>query len=174
MPQLTTIELFKSYLEFSAGHFTIFSATEREKMHGHNFMIYAAITAEINHNGIVFDYGIYRKKLAEFSKELNGRFLLPGKSPYFRIEEQDDCYYGYFNDEKMPFSKRDVLILPLRNITIEELAHWFLMRLLEDKATMDQYKIRAMLIKVSSARGIEASAQWEKSAISLSAEKIDA
>ena len=44
---LIRIELSKEYLNFSAGHFTIFSATERENLHGHNFQVRGAVTAAI-------------------------------------------------------------------------------------------------------------------------------
>lgn len=104
--QLTTIELFKEYLEFSAGHFTIFSATRREKMHGHNFNVYAAITAEMTANGMAFDYAIYKEKIAALCEMLNGYFLLPSQSPYMRLEEDENYYYGYFNNEKLPFLKK--------------------------------------------------------------------
>ena len=46
MTQLTTIELSKEYLKFSAGHFTVFSATERERLHGHNFSV-SALTEKL-------------------------------------------------------------------------------------------------------------------------------
>ena len=34
MEELTTIEIDKENLKFSAAHFTIFSGTERERLHG--------------------------------------------------------------------------------------------------------------------------------------------
>ena len=42
----TTLELYKEEMKFSAGHFTIFSATERENLHGHNFSVYVAPCAD--------------------------------------------------------------------------------------------------------------------------------
>ena len=160
--QLTTIELFKEYLEFSAGHFTIFSATRREKMHGHNFNVYAAITAEMTANGMAFDYAIYKEKIAALCEMLNGYFLLPSQSPYMRLEEDENYYYGYFNNEKLPFFKKDVLVLPIRNITIEELANWFIDQLTADQAALEEYLIEGMVIKIFSSPGQCASASWEK------------
>ena len=52
--QITTIELFKEDMKFSAAHYTIFSATERETLHGHNFNVHAAITAQIHDLGMLF------------------------------------------------------------------------------------------------------------------------
>ncbi|EQD50251.1 hypothetical protein B1A_13514, partial [mine drainage metagenome] len=31
------VDLSKERMKFSAGHFTVFSASERENLHGHNF-----------------------------------------------------------------------------------------------------------------------------------------
>lgn len=161
-PTLTTLELTKPYLEFSAGHFTIFSATRREKMHGHNFNVHATILAEVQDNGMAFDYVIYKTKLLELCKKLNGFFLLPKHSPYFKIEEQADYYYGHFNQEKIPFPKTDVIILPIRNVTIEELATWFLEQLIQDKSSIEEHLIHGITIKVYSSPGQCASATWEK------------
>ena len=41
----TTIEISKEYLHFAAAHFTLFSATERENLHGHNFQVTLNATA---------------------------------------------------------------------------------------------------------------------------------
>ena len=53
MSRLTTIEIAKQYLHFSAAHFTIFNATERERLHGHNFRIAVAITGEVDNLSLI-------------------------------------------------------------------------------------------------------------------------
>lgn len=161
MKRLSTIELFKDYLNFSAGHFTIFSATKRENLHGHNYQVHAYITTEvIAEQGLSFDYRDYKDHLYELCKELNGLFLLPSKSPFLRIEETDKLYIAHFNDEEIPFNKRDAKILPLTNITIEELSNWLLMKLIANKETLVRHKIESITIKVSSTPGQFASASW--------------
>ena len=42
---LVTNEIAKEALNFSAGHVTMFSATEREDLHGHNWRVACEITA---------------------------------------------------------------------------------------------------------------------------------
>ena len=39
MNDTVTIRLAKENMKFSAAHFTIFSASERERLHGHNFRV---------------------------------------------------------------------------------------------------------------------------------------
>lgn len=162
MLRLTTIQLSKEYHEFSAGHFTMFSATHRERMHGHNFTVNAAIDVVVQDNGIAFDYVIYKKKLSTLCKNLNGYFLLPSQSPYLTIEEQEDYYVGHFNNEKIPLPKADVVLLPLRNISVEELARWFADQLSSETAEIERYQIQGITVQVFSSPGQSASASWKK------------
>ena len=121
MKRLATIELHAEEHSFSAGHFTIFSATEREDLHGHNYHVSVSMQVELNDNGMAFDYRIYKNKLRQLCQQLDRRFLLPAQSHYLTLEETADMWIGHFNQERIPFLKRDVLILPVCNITIEEL-----------------------------------------------------
>lgn len=159
----TTIELFQDSMKFSAGHFTIFSATRRENLHGHNFTVYTAINAIITENGMAFDYDIYKDKLRKLCKSLTHVFLLAGKSPYSYILEEDNYFIVHFNNEQLPFLKRDALILPLTNITVEELAMWFLQQLTEDKHALEQDHVQSLTVKIFSAPGQCGSATWMSS-----------
>src|SRR5947209_3061380 len=113
MKKFKTINFYHGELRFSAGHFTIFSATHREKLHGHNYSLEVSITTQINEPGITYDYAIFSQFLLKFCNSLHLHFLLPGKSPYLKIEEKNDYYHAYFNGKNIPFPKEDVIILPL-------------------------------------------------------------
>ncbi len=162
MSRITVIELFKENMHFPAGHFTIFSATERECLHGHNFSVYVALTARLGSNGMAFDYDIYKDRIRLLCKEISHTFLLPADSPYLRIEDKQNYYHVHFHDEMIPFLKRDVTILPLRNITVEELAFWFVERLTEKSDQLAEHQIMAVTAKVFSGPGQCGSANWEK------------
>lgn len=161
MSHLTTIELCKEDMKFSAGHYTIFSPTHREKLHGHNFNVYAAITAKTDDNGMAFDYDIYKEKLRKLCRSLGEYFLIAGDSQYQTIEQEGDYTYIYFNNEKIPFLTKDILILPIKNITVEELSKWFVGQLTEEKQILDKHEINAILIKVFSGPGQSGSYQWQ-------------
>ncbi|MFN7096888.1 MAG: 6-pyruvoyl trahydropterin synthase family protein, partial [Gammaproteobacteria bacterium] len=130
------------------------------KLHGHNFFIHASITTETNDNGIAFDYAIYKQKLRNICRSLNGHFLLAANSPYQTIEYTDDFVIVHFANEKLPFPKNDVLFLPLKNITVEELSLWFIDQLTEDKTEIETYNIHRFLVKVYSAPGQCGVAEW--------------
>lgn len=158
----TTIELFKEGMKFSAGHFTIFSATERENMHGHNFTVYVSLTANIIGNGLCFDYGIYKKKIIDICHAWNEIFILPANSQYLKIEESDTYIYAIFNGEKLPFLKRDVLILPFENATIEEFSAEILAKLTSDQNELEKFQIQEITVKVFSGPGQSASSGWKR------------
>lgn len=160
MNHLVTIDIFGEPLTFSAGHFTIFSATERERLHGHNYDVSASITTEVQPIGVAFNYEIYRNKIMALCKELDIHLLLPRDSPLLRIEEKEKFYHVHFNGEEMPFLKSDTIILPIRNISLEEMARWFLMRLLEDQESIQAYAIQALVMHVSSGHGRSVSIDW--------------
>ena len=148
------IDVVKESLHFSAGHFTIFDATSRENLHGHNFRLQAVIRGEIDDTGLLFDYSIIKQILQELCDSLDERVLLPSRSPYLKLRKEDRYMYADFNDETLPFLHRDVLILPIRNITVEELSNWFLDKLGENEA-FNQLPISNITIRVASGSG-----QW--------------
>jgi 6-pyruvoyltetrahydropterin/6-carboxytetrahydropterin synthase len=155
-----TLEIRKGKLNFSAGHFTIFSATERENLHGHNYELEASFTAELHDTGLTFDYRIFDDKLKSICEELNLRFLLPKFSPYLSIAEDSDYYIAEFNKQKLFFLKTDALILPLANITLEELSQWFITRITENIDFLNAHKICKMWIKVFNGTEHCAKAKW--------------
>ncbi len=157
---LTRIEISKEYLNFSAGHFTIFSATERENLHGHNFQVRCAVTAGIGADGLAFDYVLLKRVLKSLCDELDERVLLPERSPYLVLEPQDGQLIARFGVERIPFLARDCLPLPIRNVTIEELAGLLLDRL-QDRPEFASRNLRSMEIGVSSGSGQWAFSHWE-------------
>ncbi|OGT38208.1 MAG: 6-pyruvoyl tetrahydrobiopterin synthase [Gammaproteobacteria bacterium RIFCSPHIGHO2_12_FULL_38_14] len=163
MSRLTTIEIQKEECSFSAGHFTIFSATEREHLHGHNYYVSLALQTIVEHNGLTFDYRHFKQKLLGLCELLDRHLLLPKNSPYLTLEEQEDYWIAHFNQQKMPFLKNDVVVLPVKNITIEELAVWFLENILKNQAEIDKYKISKVIVKVYNGPGQAGKVEWCKS-----------
>jgi len=155
-----SLEIHQNELAFSAGHFTIFSATEREQLHGHNYQVSVAFQVEIGDNGLAFDYRYYKKKLQLLCDTLNSRFILPAHSPYLTIEETADYWIAAFNHKKIPFLKEDVIILPITNATIEELSHWFLAEVTMDTDALSKHRIQHMTIKVFNGPGQSGGASW--------------
>lgn len=163
MPKyFTTIELQKESMKFSAGHTTIFSATDREPLHGHCYGVYLALSTYVEENGMTFDYRYYKKRIHELCKQLNQTFLMPMYSPFLTYDSDEEYLYFTFNHKKIPFLKEDVTLLPVTNITIEELSRWFILELIKDKQELERHRIECLVVKVFSAPGQSASHSWEK------------
>ena len=162
--RFASLEIYKEEFSFSAGHFTIFSATEREQLHGHNYHVSVAFNIKIEHNGLSFDYRHYKKKILSLCDQLDRHFLLPSESPYLQLEDDGDYWIAHFNHKKIPFLKEDVIVLPLMNITIEELSHWFLQRVLEDQSDISRHAIHEITVKVYNGPGQSGGAHWKQAA----------
>ena len=157
--QNTTIEISKEYLHFAAAHFTLFSATERENLHGHSFQVTLDADAPMQDDGLTFDYNILKKAVKQLCDDLDEQVLMPTRSPYLQIEEQDDYTLIIFNGERIPFLQRDLTLLPIRNITVEELAQYLLEKLLQ-REDIQALAIDHMLLRCASGEGQWASAKW--------------
>lgn len=166
------LQIHKEAFSFSAGHFTIFSATERETMHGHNYYVSVSFDIMVEHNGLSFDYRVYKKRLQALCDTIDRHFLLPQFSPYLTIEagKNDDEYVNAsFDGKKMPFLKEDVVVLPLSNITIEALSSWFLSQLIVDKNELRKHAI--LDIQVDVFNGLEQSGSTRLSHLESVGEK---
>ena len=153
-PRKFEIEITKESLHFSAAHFTIFGPNKRENLHGHNFRVNAVIEGEISDNGLTFDYSIIKDILQKQCDVLDEKTLLPQHSPHLEVVEKEDYVRAKFNKETIPFLSRDVLVLPVRNITVEELSNWFLDQLLSNDE-IKELPIQQITVKVASGSG-----QW--------------
>ena len=103
-PPLTTIEISKDYLHFNSAHFTIFSATEREDLHGHTFYVRAYVTSPVDENGMAFDYNILKSRMMALCDHLDEKVLLPSLSPHLKLLEEDGYLVAHYADERLPFS----------------------------------------------------------------------
>jgi len=158
-PVISTIEISKEYLHFNAAHFTLFSASEREDLHGHTFYVTATVDSHVGDDGLAFDYNLLKTHIKSLCDALDEKVLLPERSPHLRLEQADGYLVACFADERIPFLPRDVLTLPVRNITVEELAPWFLERLRAEPAIASLHLTR-LLMRVSSGPGQWAGAEW--------------
>jgi 6-pyruvoyltetrahydropterin/6-carboxytetrahydropterin synthase len=160
MEQLTTLYIDKESHKFSAAHYTIFSATERERLHGHNYSVSAKIVAPMGANGFSADYNVYKARLARLCTALDEYMLLAGESPYQQITASGACYRVMHADQEMLFLQSDTLVLPIRNATVEEFSRYLLQQLLADSAGDD---LREIELCVSSGPGQKGCASWRSS-----------
>ena len=157
MKQLTTLHIDKESHKFSAAHYTIFSAVERERLHGHNYSVSARIVAPMGDNGFSADYNVYKSRLAQLCDELDEYMLLAGDSPHQSIEESGACYRVRFAEDEMLFLCSDTLVLPIRNATVEEFSRYLLDKLVQLSYGDD---LREIDLCVASGPGQKACSSW--------------
>ncbi len=162
MPKLASIEIEKAYLHFAAAHFTIFSATNRERLHGHNWRLAVEITGEVDDNGLCFDYAIYKRILKDLCHKYDEYTLIAEHSPYLTITEDEQFYFIKHDGRTQPLLKTDTIVLPIKNITIEELSHFFLNELTKDEAFLESLKIHAFEVRISSGVDQWGKARWSR------------
>jgi 6-pyruvoyltetrahydropterin/6-carboxytetrahydropterin synthase len=155
--RLTTLYIDKESHKFSAAHYTIFAAGDRERLHGHNYGVSAKIVAPMGNNGFAADYNVYKARIKTLCDELDEYLLLPEHSPYQRVEEHGDDYRVVFGDEVMHFLRSDTRLLPIVNATVEEFSSYLLERLLHASRGDG---LRELRVCVSSGPGQRACASW--------------
>ena len=157
MTRLTTLYIDKESHKFSAAHYTIFSASERERLHGHNYSVSARIVAPMGENGFSADYNVYKNRLKALCDALDEYMVLAADSPHQTVEKQGDNYLVRYAEEEMLFLCSDTLVLPILNATVEEFSHYLLNKLLEASAGDD---LREIELCVASGPGQKGCAIW--------------
>lgn len=163
MPRIATIELFKEYMNFSVGHFTIFSHDTRENLHGHNYHLYVSIKTYINDDGLSFNYRYYKEKFHELCRKIDETVLLAGNCKHLTITENEKYYVVQFNNEELFFLKRDATVLPISNVTVEELSNWFIGQITKDEDELEKNSVMGLTVKIFSGAGQSGATSWEKS-----------
>lgn len=159
MERLTTLYIDKESHKFSVAHYTIFSARERERLHGHNYSVSARIVAPIGDNGFAADYNVYKSRLAILCDSLDEYMVLAGDSPFQEIEEQGVYYRVNFDGDEMLFLRADTQILPIRNATVEEFSYYLLGKLLLASEGED---LREVELCVASGPGQRGCSEWHR------------
>lgn len=154
-----SIELAKEDMHFSAAHFTIFSVNRRENLHGHNFFVEARAAGPIDANGLCFDYTLLKDRLRTLCDSLDETLLIAAQSPHLAIQKEHDEVVVSFADETLRFPRRDVKLLPIRNVTVEELAHWFTDTLTSDEC-FASLPVETLTVRLSSGPGQWAETTW--------------
>jgi 6-pyruvoyltetrahydropterin/6-carboxytetrahydropterin synthase len=130
-----TLRLAKGDFKFSAAHFTLFSATEAEPLHGHNYRVQVEVGGdELDELGLLIETGILKRRIRELLAGLDDRVLLAERSPLLDLAVEDgavDCHYA---DRAYRFPEREVVMLPLVNVTMELLARMLWRQLAQDLA----------------------------------------
>jgi 6-pyruvoyltetrahydropterin/6-carboxytetrahydropterin synthase len=79
-----------------------------------------------------------------------------------QVRDEGDKWIAEFDQQIIPFFKQDAVVLPICNVTLEELSHWFLQQLTADQAELKAHCIQGITVKVYNGRGESGSTAWGK------------
>ena len=115
--QLVSLKLAKQRFHFSAAHFTIFSASERERLHGHNYFVEAEVFYRYP-DGFI-DYNQFKDSIEAVCQQFDEYTLIPLASPHLQVAVEDSIVRVRFNQDEFVLPLDDVRLMPVDNITIE-------------------------------------------------------
>ena len=124
MSETYHVRLTKEHLIFSAAHFITFNGNICERLHGHNYRVFAEVYGPLDENQYVIDFIALRDTLQEITTELDHHMLLPTEHPQIQIAAQEDEVEVTFEDRRWVFPRGDCILLPVANTTTELLARY--------------------------------------------------
>lgn len=124
MSETYHVRLTKEHLIFSAAHFITFNGDICERLHGHNYRVFAEVYGPLDENQYVIDFIALRDTLKEITTELDHHMLLPTEHPQIQVAAGEDEVEVTFQDRRWVFPEGDCILLPVANTTAELLARY--------------------------------------------------
>lgn len=124
MSETYHVRLTKEHLIFSAAHFITFNGDICERLHGHNYRVFAEVHGPLDENQYVIDFIALRDTLKEITTELDHHMLLPTEHPQIQVAAGEDEVEVTFQDRRWVFPEGDCILLPVANTTAELLASY--------------------------------------------------
>jgi len=120
-----SIKLEKEYHKFSAAHFLIFPDGSAERLHGHNYRVFVDLSATLGRHGLVIDFKRVKPVVKELVDELDEHWLVPGEHHELVATERDDGVVEVrYRERYYAAPREDVIIMPMNNLSAENLATW--------------------------------------------------
>ncbi len=123
--------LSRDYMIFSSAHFVV---GERfiETLHGHNYKILINIYGDQDEENMILNFYDIKKVLKPIVDSLDHKILIPEESNLLEITESGEqivIKIPNYNKE-YEFPKSDVMLLPIKNTTVEEISHYLAEKLM--------------------------------------------
>ncbi len=151
MSETYTLCLAKEDFKFSSAHFTLFTPTAAEHLHGHNYQVQVELIGrELDGEGLLVGFAEVKSAIRELCRQLDSRMLIPAASPHLEIEETGGDVAVRFRDRFYSFPAADVVLLPLVNTSIELLARHLWRQLSPGLAGA---RVEALAVNVSETAG---------------------
>lgn len=131
MTETYHVRLDKECHVFSAAHFITFDGNICERLHGHNYRVFAEVHGPLDENQYVIDFIALRDSLKEITDELDHHMLLPTEHSMIKVNADEREVEVTFEDRRWIFPRGDCILLPLEQTTAELVARYIGLRLLD-------------------------------------------
>ncbi|HEY0254541.1 MAG TPA: 6-carboxytetrahydropterin synthase [Kofleriaceae bacterium] len=117
------ISIAREQYKFSCAHMTVFADGTKERLHGHNYTVAIAVevaSIELSH---MVPFAPIKKELAELCAAWKEHVLIATANPHLKIlrDTATEIDFTLCGDHYV-LPRKDVLLLPIDNISVEALA----------------------------------------------------
>lgn len=149
------VEISKDYLTFAAAHFVVYDGDKVEPLHGHNYRVRVVVEGPLDENRYVVNFVPLKRTMRRLVDALDHRMLLPLHSPVVSVREEGDSIIAESRERRYIFPRADVILLPLENTTVEQLAAYLCAQLRTELVAMGIQRLDVLEIGVEEIFG-----QW--------------
>jgi 6-pyruvoyltetrahydropterin/6-carboxytetrahydropterin synthase len=120
------VSLTKDNIVFASAHFITLPGHRCEALHGHNYRTRVVVEGGIDpESHFVLDFAELKELIRTLTDEIDHRVLLPLDNPKLQISQQGEAITVAFEGApRYVFPKRDCVLLPVPNTTVEMLAQY--------------------------------------------------
>ena len=69
---------------------TVFSATERERLHGHTHAVKVKVTGPVARDGMIANYAVFKHRVRRLCEAWDEMYLIPAHSEYVTVRQEND------------------------------------------------------------------------------------
>jgi 6-pyruvoyl tetrahydropterin synthase/QueD family protein len=139
-------------LRFGAAHFITFGG-KCERLHGHNYAVSLTLEGPLTFDSYVFDFVVLKEIVRRVTEALDHRFLLPLHNEHLTKQEMEGHWEIHFGERRYVFPARDVLALPVDNVTAERLAEYIWGEIAKELRGAESAHLVCMTVGVEEAPG---------------------
>ena len=143
--------------KFSCAHMTVFPDGSKERLHGHNYTISIALDVERIELGAMIPFAPIKAALSELCLAWREHVLLATENPFFALIRDDSELEFTLCGDRYVLPRRDALLLPIDNISVEALAAHVAFVLRNKLASLDVPSALALEVTIEESPGQGAS-----------------
>ena len=139
---------------------TVFPDGSKERLHGHNYTVALALSVDRIELAAMIPFAPVKAAIAELCQTFREHVLLATENPFFALIRDDSELEFTLCGDRYVLPRRDALLLPIDNISVESLAAHVAVVLRDRLAGLDVHA-RALEVTVEESPGQGASCTLE-------------